>query len=89
MDICGVDGRGCGLRRKPWQGEDWEKKDRACCGWGAGVRMLEVKLWKKEQLRTLGVETEAPGAEEIRTLISWGSHPGIVVARVKRWRGWV
>ena len=28
--------------------------------------MLEVKLWKKEQLRTLGVESEALGAEEIR-----------------------
>lgn len=35
--------------------------------------MLELKLWKKEQLRTLGVESEIPGAEEIRTrlLINW------------------
>lgn len=77
MDICGMDGRGRGSRRKPWQGEDWEKKDRVCCGWGVGARTLEVKFWKKEQLRTLGVESEAPGAEEIRTLISWVSHPGV------------
>ena len=53
--------------------------------------MLEVKLWKKEQLKTLDVESEVPGAEEIRTrlLISWVNHPGVVAARVKRRRGWV
>lgn len=50
----------CGWKRarfkeKPWQGrglKDWEKKDRTRREQGAGVRMLEVKLWKRGQLRT-------------------------------------
>lgn len=71
------------------RGEDWEKKDRVVAGEEWEPRTLEVKFWKR-QLRTLGVESEAPGAErEIRTLISWVSHPGVVAARAKRRRGWV
>lgn len=65
------------------------EKGQGLLRWGVGARTLEVKFWKKEQLRTLGVESEAPGAEEIRTLISWVSHPGVVAARAKRRRGWV
>lgn len=64
-------------------GEKTGRKRTGFVAGGVGARTLEVKFWKKEQLRTLGVESEAPGAEEIRTLISWVSHPGVVATRAR------